>query len=147
MTNQCSRIYQSTVFKVLSARRLASTLQFQAGLTALLLVCSGATILSTEANASSSKVNEVIAPTLTAQVPANVTVYVNLTTGSDSDGAGNAEAAPYKTITYALNQAQPGTVIQLAPGNYTKETGKSSHLLSSKVLRCAVMRPLKVRIR
>ncbi len=124
MTNKCSHIYQSTVFNVLSARRLASTLQFQAGLT-VLLICSGAG-LSTEANASSAKVNEVIGPTLTAQVPAeNVTVYVNPATGSDSAGAGNAEAAPYKTITYALNQApQPGTVIQLAPGNYTKETGE-----------------------
>jgi len=82
------------------------------------------------------KLNKVIAPTLTAQVPASATViYVNSATGTDSpSSAGNTEAAP-KTITYALSQAQPNTVIQLAPGNYTSETGKSSHWLSNKALR------------
>ncbi|MFM6026178.1 MAG: DUF1565 domain-containing protein, partial [Dolichospermum sp.] len=31
-------------------------------------------------------------------------------------------AKPYKTITDALSQAKPGTVIQLAPGNYSNES-------------------------
>jgi len=62
-------------------------------------------------------------PNLTAQVPASATViYVNSATGTDSPSAGNTEAAPYKKSHYALSQAQP-TVIQLAPGNYTSETG------------------------
>ena len=57
--------------------------------------------------------------------PANATViYVNPETGSDTTGAGNSATTPYKTITYALNQAEPGTVIQLAPGNYSSETGE-----------------------
>jgi len=90
------------------------------------------------------KLNKVIA--LTAQVPASATViYVNSATGTDSPSAGNTEAAPYKTIT-ALSQAQPNTVIQLAPGNYTK-TGKSSHWLSNKALRFVGMNPPKARTR
>ena len=180
MTNQGSHIHQSTIFSVVSARRLLSNLPSRAGLTALLLVSGGATILPTQANASSEKLSQVVVPTVqdqtpastptqtnqtptstptqtnqtpasaptqtnqtpanaptqtnqtpastptqTNQTPANSTViYVNPATGSDSAGAGNAEAAPYKTITYALGQAQPGTVIQLAPGNYTSETGE-----------------------
>lgn len=106
----------------------------------MLIVAGGATVLSTQANASSEKLSQVIVPTVTDEVtpttptqtnqtpantPANATViYVNPATGTDSAGAGNAEAASYKTITYALKQAQPGTVIQLAPGNYTSETGE-----------------------
>ncbi|MUL36368.1 DUF1565 domain-containing protein [Gloeocapsopsis dulcis] len=61
----------------------------------------------------------------TNQVPATTTViYVNPQTGTDSAGAGSTAAAPYRTITYALSQAQPGTAIQLAPGNYSSETGE-----------------------
>ncbi|PPS45430.1 DUF1565 domain-containing protein [Chroococcidiopsis sp. TS-821] len=61
----------------------------------------------------------------TNQVPATTTViYVNPQTGTDSAGAGTTAATPYRTITYALNQAQPGTAIQLAPGTYSSETGE-----------------------
>lgn len=66
-------------------------------------------------------------PTLTPIAPVPTTgkvIYVNPQTGSDSAGASTSEATPAKTITAALNQAQPGTVIQLAPGNYTSETGE-----------------------
>ncbi|OBU77188.1 hypothetical protein A9P98_13560 [Cylindrospermopsis raciborskii CS-505] len=35
---------------------------------------------------------------------------------------GNSVTNPYKTITFALEQAQPGTIIQLAPGSYTNES-------------------------
>jgi parallel beta-helix repeat protein len=65
--------------------------------------------------------------TLTPIAPVPTTgkvIYVNPQTGSDSAGANTSEATPAKTITAALNQAQPGTVIQLAPGNYTSETGE-----------------------
>lgn len=66
-----------------------------------------------------------ITPALSVQAPASVTViYVNPGTGIDRADAGNTKAAPYKTITYALNQAQAGTIIQLATGNYTSETGE-----------------------
>ncbi len=173
MTNQGSHIYQSTIFSILAARRLTGNLPFRAGLTALLIVAGGATVLSNRANASSEKLSQVIVPTVTDETPANApsqtnqtptntpsqtnqtptntpsqtnqtptntpsqtnqtpantpanatVIYVNPATGTDSAGAGNAEAAAYKTITYALKQAQPGTVIQLAPGNYTSETGE-----------------------
>lgn len=66
-------------------------------------------------------------PTLTPQAPVPTTgqvIYVNPETGSDSAAAVTSEAAPLKTITAALNQAQPGTIIQLAPGKYTSETGE-----------------------
>lgn len=164
---QCSYVHQSSIFSFFSAKLL-----FQAGLSALLLVSTGVTILPIEANASSEKLAQIVVPTTTDQppatdqipanqtpatnqtptipIPANQTptnqtptipiptnqtpanqiptnatgIYVNPETGSDSAGAGNTEATPYKTITYALSQAQAGTVIQLAPGTYTSETGE-----------------------
>jgi len=52
-------------------------------------------------------------------------IYVNAATGTDSAGeSGSAEATPDKTIAYALKQAPPGTVIQLAPGSYSDKTGE-----------------------
>ncbi|MFB2917740.1 MULTISPECIES: DUF1565 domain-containing protein [Aerosakkonema] len=65
------------------------------------------------------------APVQIAQTPntANV-IYVNPKTGNDSTGAGNSEATAYRTITFALKQAQPGTTIQLAPGSYTADSGE-----------------------
>jgi parallel beta-helix repeat protein len=67
-----------------------------------------------------------ITPTQREAAPASATViYVNSATGADSAGeSGKTYAAPYKTITYALSQAQPGTVIQLATGSYTDKTGE-----------------------
>ncbi|MDF5714691.1 MAG: DUF1565 domain-containing protein [Rhizonema sp. NSF051] len=87
-----------------------------AGLFALLLISGVSTLLPNQVNAG---------VTITAQAAATGTViYVNSQSGQDSAGAGNAEATPYKTITYALNQAQQGTVIQLAPGTYSKDSGE-----------------------
>jgi parallel beta-helix repeat protein len=64
-------------------------------------------------------------PATGTQTPATGTViYVNPQTGSDAASAGTSEAQPYKTITFALNQAQPGATIQLAPGTYSKESGE-----------------------
>ncbi len=109
MTRQDDQIDQSTSFSV--------PLPFQAVLTALLVVSGGATVLPTGAQAQ--------LPTLTAQVPASAIIYVNPATGTDSAGSsGKTETAPYKTITYALSQAQANTVIQLAPGSYTDKTGE-----------------------
>ena len=51
-------------------------------------------------------------------------LYVNGTLGQDSPTAGKAEASPLKTITYALQQAQPGTTIQVSPGNYSAASGE-----------------------
>jgi len=122
MTHQNSQIDQSTSFTRPSARTLTSTLLFRAGLTALLVISDGAIVLPSLA--------QVQTPTLSPQSPASVTaVYVNPATGVDKPGAGNTEAAPYKTITYALNQTEPGAVIQLAPGRYTGETGEAFPLI------------------
>ncbi|MBW4521482.1 MAG: DUF1565 domain-containing protein [Scytolyngbya sp. HA4215-MV1] len=62
---------------------------------------------------------------LTAQIPLSAKViYVNSGTGQDAPGSGNTEATPYRTVTYALQQAQPGNVIRLAPGSYTEQSGE-----------------------
>jgi len=118
MTQQGTQIPRFANFNVRSIKCL------RVGITALLLVSGGATLLVTAATAS-VKPDAGLATTLTAQVPATATViYVNPNTGTDSDSAGQTEAAPVKTITYALNKAQPGTVIQLASGSYTAQTGE-----------------------
>ncbi|MDJ0620209.1 MAG: DUF1565 domain-containing protein [Calothrix sp. MO_192.B10] len=94
---------------------------FSAGLSALFLVSGGAMLLPTPVNAN----QKAIAKMLMAQVPATGTViYVNPEIGSDSDGAGTTAQAPYKTISFALSKAQSGTTVQLAPGNYSAETGE-----------------------
>ncbi|MDX2096191.1 MAG: DUF1565 domain-containing protein [Leptolyngbyaceae cyanobacterium bins.59] len=60
-----------------------------------------------------------------AQVPLGATtLYVNPVLGRDAADSGTVAGAPYRTITYALQQAGPGTVIQLAPGSYTQQTGE-----------------------
>ncbi|MCY7408262.1 MAG: DUF1565 domain-containing protein [Alkalinema sp. CAN_BIN05] len=51
-------------------------------------------------------------------------LYVNGISGQDSPTAGKAEASPLKTITYALQQAQPGTTIQVSPGSYSAASGE-----------------------
>lgn len=74
---------------------------------------------------SQAAILQVITPTKSAPVPVSAIIHVNSATGADSArGTGNTEAAPYRTITYALSQAQPNTVIQLAPGSYTEKTGE-----------------------
>ena len=60
-----------------------------------------------------------------AQTPSSANIiYVNPARGTDTDGSGTSEATPYRSITYALQQASSGTVIQLAPGTYTQATGE-----------------------
>ncbi|MBW4686289.1 MAG: DUF1565 domain-containing protein [Komarekiella atlantica HA4396-MV6] len=116
-------------FRVPSSNHLKSTLRVGAGLTALLVVSGGSMLLPGEVNAGATH-QAAIAPTLTAQVPASATViYVNSATGADTTGAGATAAAPYKTITFALSQAQPGTTIQLAAGNYNQESGETFPVL------------------
>ncbi|MGQ9870162.1 DUF1565 domain-containing protein [Leptodesmis sp.] len=50
-------------------------------------------------------------------------LYVNPVTGNDSTGDGS-DRTPFKTITQALQVAQPNSMIQLAPGTYSVETGE-----------------------
>ena len=58
-----------------------------------------------------------------AQVGISV-VYVNSALGQDGPTSGKTEATPLKTISYALQQAEPGTTIQLASGSYTAQGGE-----------------------
>jgi parallel beta-helix repeat protein len=102
---------------------LRSHLPLRAGLTAALMISGGLISLPGVVNADP-------VPTLTAQVPATATViYVNPTTGADTAGAGTTQAAPYRTITFAVNQAQSGTIIQLAPGTYNQQSGETFPIL------------------
>lgn len=57
-----------------------------------------------------------------AQLPlVSPIIYVDPVNGLNAAEAGTS-AKPYKTITSALSQAKSGTVIQLAPGNYSNES-------------------------
>jgi len=99
-----------------------SRLSLQTSLTALLLVAGSSPLILSQRKAGAS-------PTLTAQVPASGTViYVNSVTGKDTSGNGTTEA-PYKTITFALSKATAGTVVQVAPGNYSKDSGETFPLV------------------
>ncbi|MEM6400551.1 MAG: DUF1565 domain-containing protein [Cyanobacteria bacterium P01_D01_bin.116] len=91
---------------------------------ALLVVSSSSMLLPLEeSKANTTKQNN--AQIQVAQNPvASSIIYVNPQTGTDQSGAGTTEAAPFKTIAFALRQAQSGTVIQLAPGTYSQETGE-----------------------
>lgn len=93
---------------------------FRMGYLALLLwTGSGWVITPTVGFASETALSGAI-----AQIPLNAPIlYVNPASGNDALGAGR-ENQPYRTITYALQQAQPGSVIQLARGSYTKQTGE-----------------------
>ena len=66
-------------------------------------------------------------PLQVAQKPSNPASYgllfVNSTIGADSNNG--SEQAPLKTITQALRVVQPNTIIILAPGTYSAETGET----------------------
>jgi parallel beta-helix repeat protein len=115
----------SKTFRLLSSSHPRYTLPLRAGLSALILVSAGSMLLPAQVNAGAT-FKESIAPTVTAQVPATAAataIYVNPATGADN-AVSNSEATPYKTITFALSKAQPGTVIQLAGGTYNIENGE-----------------------
>ncbi|BAZ09736.1 hypothetical protein NIES4071_15460 [Calothrix sp. NIES-4071] len=59
------------------------------------------------------------APTSNA---AQVILYVNPQSGTDNVTAGKTLTTPYRSISYALGQATPGSVIQLASGRYYSES-------------------------
>jgi parallel beta-helix repeat protein len=135
MTHQGFDTPQRKNCPIQTGRRLATIIP--AGLTALLVGSSELMLLSSEVNAGAID-NKSIVPSVTVQAPVTApttvpttatVIYVNPQTGTDSAGAGNGEATPYKTITYALNQAQPGTVIQLTPGTYNQESGETFPLV------------------
>lgn len=61
-------------------------------------------------------------PIVLAQAQSYSVLYVNAQTGNN---AGNgSETAPFRTITHALAQANPNTIVKLAPGTYTQQSGE-----------------------
>lgn len=124
MIRQGLKILQVKNNRLLSTNSLASRLPSAAGITALLVVAGGFIIPLTKVSAGVVN-HQGTLPNTVAQAPTSKSViYVNPQTGQDTTGGGYTEATPYKTITYALNQAQAGIVIQLAPGTYSKENGE-----------------------
>ncbi|MEA5582479.1 DUF1565 domain-containing protein [Nodularia harveyana UHCC-0300] len=114
-------------FHLFLSSHLKSTLPLRVGILALLAVSGGSLLLTSQANATQKEVNT---STLIAQVPTSATIiYVNPETGTDTSGVVTTADAPYKTISFALRQAQPGTIIQLAPGTYSTESGEQFPLL------------------
>ncbi|NJL20503.1 MAG: DUF1565 domain-containing protein, partial [Leptolyngbyaceae cyanobacterium SM1_3_5] len=71
-----------------------------------------------------------------AQVPSTApTVFVNPSLGTDAPTAGDSESNAFRTITYALQRAQSGTIIQLAPGSYTRDSGEVFPLVVGQNIR------------
>ncbi|MGP1386640.1 MAG: DUF1565 domain-containing protein [Thainema sp.] len=61
----------------------------------------------------------------TVHAASNVTVlHVNSVAGQDQSGSGESNA-PFRSLTHALQMAQPNTVIVLAPGTYSASNGES----------------------
>lgn len=63
-------------------------------------------------------------PTLAQAGSAVNLLFVNPTVGNDASGSGR-QNAPLRTITQALRVAQPNTVIMLAAGTYSAESGET----------------------
>jgi parallel beta-helix repeat protein len=96
----------------------------QLGLLALL--CFGTPLIAQAPAVSqlpSPSAPSVMLPTITT------VLYVNPATGVDQAASGKTVAAPYRTITFALQQATSGTAIQLAPGTYTQQSGEQFPLV------------------
>ncbi|MGA7933665.1 MAG: DUF1565 domain-containing protein [Kovacikia sp.] len=92
------------------------------------VLCTGANLLPLSAQAQSFEPGGVNA--IAANPPiAKAQLFVNSNTGKDDLSAGRNESAPFKTIAFALQQAQPGTIVQVAPGQYTQATGEVFPLL------------------
>lgn len=114
------------MFSAILTKRFSFPLASRTGLIALLVITSGISSISAAANEAIAQTPAQQVP-LPSAAPAPTTekiIYVNPELGSDGAGNGIDAKTPFKTITNALNQAEPGTVIQLAPGEYTSETGE-----------------------
>lgn len=75
-------------------------------------------------HASAQPISPSNEPASAATIPSPTVIYVNPANGNNAPGAGKSENAPLDTITYALQQASPGTTIKLAPGNYSSHSGE-----------------------
>lgn len=125
MKSQGLHNHQRQNSRSILATKLAQNTTVSSILTSLILASSTSLFILSPANAGAS-VKAPSTPIITAQAPAaSAVIYVNSATGNDTAGAGTTQATPFKSITFALTQAQPGTVIQLAPGTYSAESGET----------------------
>jgi parallel beta-helix repeat protein len=92
------------------------------------VLCTGANLLPLSAQAQSFEPGGVNAIAANPSI-AKARLFVNSNTGKDDLSAGRNESAPFRTIAFALQQAQPGTIVQVAPGQYTQATGEVFPLL------------------
>jgi parallel beta-helix repeat protein len=103
----------------------SSVLFFTLSLGAASLISLGASLGSVVAQVPPSNDQKPLGERTISQV--NV-LFVNPSVGDDNQGNGG-ERAPLKTITQALRVATANTVIMLAPGTYSGETGEVFPLL------------------
>ena len=61
-------------------------------------------------------------PMVVAQAQSYSVLYVNAQTGNNAGNGG--ETSPFRTVTHALAQANPNTIIKLAPGTYNQQSGE-----------------------
>jgi hypothetical protein len=59
----------------------------------------------------------------TEQAQEYALIHVNAGSGSDASGDGS-QLRPFQTISHALDEAPPGTIILLAPGEYSAASGE-----------------------
>ncbi|WP_017721801.1 DUF1565 domain-containing protein [Kamptonema formosum] len=90
--------------------------------TALVWLSSPAAVAGTPSAVEASAPSQ--QPVTVAQASPSSVLHVNPTSGNDSTGNGS-EGAPFKTLTSALSAAGPNTVILLAPGTYSAQTGET----------------------
>ena len=105
--------------KALSQGRQFGNMTLAASLAALLVCAGGVTLRPTAAKAQTNE-----GPIAQATAEQKI-IYVNSTQGNDRPGSGLSEATAYRTISYALQQAQAGTIIQLASGTYRADSGEN----------------------
>lgn len=114
-----------------SQGRQFGNMTLAASLAITLLCAGGATFrpMTAKAQTNLGPIAQATAQTTTQQTTQQTILYVNPLQGSDRPGAG-----AYRTISYALQQAKAGTIIQLADGTYSAETGEAFPLtIPSKV--------------
>jgi len=63
-------------------------------------------------------------PLMSQNLAQNSIIHIDPNTGRDSETSTGSQTGPYRSITYALQRVQSGTVIQLNPGTYSQETGE-----------------------
>jgi parallel beta-helix repeat protein len=85
-------------------------------------LCVGMVASPTQAQPNATQQQASVSGIKTAQ--SQQVIYVNSATGIDAVTAGKDPSIPFRTIAFALQQAQPGNLIQLAAGTYSAQSGE-----------------------